>query len=510
MWFERARNRRDKLTREKKQEGPGPVLQPARELMVRRDYRAALDLLDATPTPSPDVTRLILRCHLALQDLEATRRVFDALTPSTQALLPLRALALEAAAVQGDRVRLARLVAMVLDLPDWRAAAWLASAWRFAPLMDAAMRDRVLDRVLAQAPDIAGAVFGHLILCGHSLAAMARWDDLASLSATLAKAATPGLPSRQLRLLQAQAAFRQGRHADHLAALNALLAEDGSAPLHLMDGAGETLTLDRLVCDCPAATRRGPAVSVIMPAFNTAATIGYALRSLQAQTYRDLEIIVVDDGGTDDTASIVAGLGERDPRIRLIRQPRNMGTYVARNAGLAAAGGFYTTVQDADDWAHPQKIERLVDALANAPDRTGAVVQHIRWCPERGLRGIGGYLRPDASSLLFRRQQVLARIGYYDSVRAGGDTEFHLRLQRAFGPDAILALPHLLSFVHWSDQTLSGERGALGIDPETGILGPARRAYWRAFIEWQAATGDLKVPFPASVRPFPAPAVMLP
>jgi Glycosyl transferase family 2 len=113
-----------------------------------------------------------------------------------------------------------------------------------------------------------------------------------------------------------------------------------------------------------------PLVSVLIPAYNARQTIAEALRSAQQQTYADLEIIVVDDGSTDDTANIVSRFGNEDPRIILIRQP-NAGVAVARNTALASSKGSLIAPLDADDLWHPQKIERQVANLHGAPDDVG-------------------------------------------------------------------------------------------------------------------------------------------
>lgn len=76
-------------------------------------------------------------------------------------------------------------------------------------------------------------------------------------------------------------------------------------------------------------------ISIVIPAYNAAATVGRCLDSLLAQTYRDFELIVVDDGSTDSTAQIISAYAERDSRIRLIRQ-ENAGVSAARNVGLDA------------------------------------------------------------------------------------------------------------------------------------------------------------------------------
>lgn len=108
-----------------------------------------------------------------------------------------------------------------------------------------------------------------------------------------------------------------------------------------------------------------PRVSVIIPAFNAAAVIGNAVGSAQAQTENRIEIIVVDDASTDDTAAVVERLAAQDTRLRLVRMARNGGPGAARNAGLDAAGGEWIALLDADDRYHPQRLESLLAASAS-------------------------------------------------------------------------------------------------------------------------------------------------
>ncbi|MBE3074896.1 MAG: glycosyltransferase, partial [Actinobacteria bacterium] len=92
-----------------------------------------------------------------------------------------------------------------------------------------------------------------------------------------------------------------------------------------------------------------PRVSVIMPAYNAAATIGSALESLASQTYRDLEVVVVDDGSSDATASIVERIAASSAvPVRLVSQP-NAGRATASNRGINSARGEFLGFVDADD-----------------------------------------------------------------------------------------------------------------------------------------------------------------
>jgi glycosyltransferase involved in cell wall biosynthesis len=111
-------------------------------------------------------------------------------------------------------------------------------------------------------------------------------------------------------------------------------------------------------------------VTVAIPAFNAASTIGATLDSVLSQTHRALDVIVVDDGSTDGTAQIVESFAERDNRVRLIRT-RNGGVARARNVAADAALGAFIAPVDADDLWHPVKIEKQLAALDRAGPRAG-------------------------------------------------------------------------------------------------------------------------------------------
>lgn len=101
-------------------------------------------------------------------------------------------------------------------------------------------------------------------------------------------------------------------------------------------------------------------VSVVMPAYNAASVIGDAIVSVLAQTYPCWELLIVDDGSTDETAAVVCSY--KDPRIKLIRQP-NCGVSVARNRCLEIAQGEFITFLDADDGLPPRSLESRVKLL---------------------------------------------------------------------------------------------------------------------------------------------------
>jgi glycosyltransferase involved in cell wall biosynthesis len=109
-----------------------------------------------------------------------------------------------------------------------------------------------------------------------------------------------------------------------------------------------------------------PEVSIIIPTYNHAALLGEALESVFSQTHRNYEIIVVDDGSTDDTATILQPLIEQDV-IRYFRQPKQ-GVSAARNRGISEAKGLYIAFLDSDDLFEPMKLDIQVKYLQDHPE----------------------------------------------------------------------------------------------------------------------------------------------
>ncbi len=104
-------------------------------------------------------------------------------------------------------------------------------------------------------------------------------------------------------------------------------------------------------------------VSVIIPAFNAAPTIGRAIESILAQTYQPVEIIIVNDKSTDNTLDIIASYQKNKKQIRIINHAKNLGVGASRQSGVANAKGDYILWQDADDYSPPQRLEILLRYL---------------------------------------------------------------------------------------------------------------------------------------------------
>ena len=114
---------------------------------------------------------------------------------------------------------------------------------------------------------------------------------------------------------------------------------------------------------------RQPLVSVIMPAYNAEKYIGEAIASVRAQTYENWELLVLDDGSADRTAEIAQACAQRDARIRVLRNPQNMGAAGTRNRGFDLAQGEWIALLDSDDRWRAQKLEKQLALAVHSGSR---------------------------------------------------------------------------------------------------------------------------------------------
>lgn len=186
-----------------------------------------------------------------------------------------------------------------------------------------------------------------------------------------------------------------------------------------------------------------PLVSVIIPVYNAERYIGRAIKSALSQTYRDIEIIVVDDGSTDRTAEIIQSF--KDPRIRCIYQ-QNKGLGSARNAGIRESRGKYITNLDADDEYLPEKVAKQVEFFERNPEYKAVYCNTLQFysdAPDRLFKKRGphpsGDIFPDLlhSSVInpntvMLAKEVYEKIGMVDERRdSPEDWELWLRIAGA-------------------------------------------------------------------------------
>lgn len=182
-------------------------------------------------------------------------------------------------------------------------------------------------------------------------------------------------------------------------------------------------------------------VSVLIGAYNSGATLQRAIDAILGQTVRDLELIVVDDGSSDDSADIARAAAVADPRVRLLSMGRNVGIARSLNAGVEAATAPFVAVQDADDHSDPTRLERQLAVLEADP---GVAVAGVRMheVDEAGrplaartsfaagdVRGALLRFNPiPNTAAMFRRDAVLAASGYDPRYRYAMEYDLWLRL----------------------------------------------------------------------------------
>lgn len=182
-------------------------------------------------------------------------------------------------------------------------------------------------------------------------------------------------------------------------------------------------------------------VTVLMTAFNAEKTIVQSIDSLLNQSWQALDIIVIDDASTDRTAEVVrTAFGHH--QVRLICLPKNVGTFAAKSIGANFATGEYLTCQDADDFAHPQKIEKQIIPLINNPALQASVSYSVRILQNGHYytRKYYPFLRLNPTSLMFRKERVEHETGLWHLVRTGADSELYARLKTVYGDDGMISI----------------------------------------------------------------------
>ena len=222
-------------------------------------------------------------------------------------------------------------------------------------------------------------------------------------------------------------------------------------------------------------------VSVVTPAFNAAATIGAAISSVLGQTYRDVEMVVVDDGSTDQTAAIAEAYGEP---VRVVRQ-ENQGVAAARNRGIREAAGELIAFCDADDALLPEHLERLVRLW---DERGGITTANAYWLLPGGIgktRYRGGFPKPDeqrraileqnfVSPLSLFPRAFLDELGPFDEERRRAeDWDFWIRA--IFAGHRVTLQPRPTALYRWGSESLSSARDAMDADVEAVLRRVAER-----------------------------------
>lgn len=189
-----------------------------------------------------------------------------------------------------------------------------------------------------------------------------------------------------------------------------------------------------------------PKISIIIPTYNRANLLPFALKSAISQTCEDFELLILDDASTDNTREVIAPFLE-DSRVRLISHPENIGINANRNYGLSIAKGEYIALLDSDDtWLDPSKLKRQADLLDSHPDHgiVGTFAKKIdlegKEIGEISLKAADSSIRRNMmiknqliqSSVLIRKE-ALDKAGWYDeNMPIWEDYELWLRIGETY------------------------------------------------------------------------------
>jgi len=190
-----------------------------------------------------------------------------------------------------------------------------------------------------------------------------------------------------------------------------------------------------------------PTVSVIIPTYNRAHLIGKAIKSILNQTFQDFEIIVIDDGSTDNTEETVKNFNNF--KIRYIRHTNNRGVSVARNTGIRVSRGKYIALLDSDDEWLPEKLEKQIKTFKSESPEVGIVYSNVLHIDESGKnmhkltnpKKVEGHIYEDllggnyvgTSSTLLIKKECFNRVGLFDDLlKAENDWDMWIRIAKYY------------------------------------------------------------------------------
>ena len=271
--------------------------------------------------------------------------------------------------------------------------------------------------------------------------------------------------------------LRHHSETDYLTKFNGYLSDNGSPYQVELGGHADNILKKvsfRQIQPLSGLMTGGPLVSVIVASWNAADTLDYAIRSILNQSYRNIEVLVADDGSTDQSGEKLRAFMD-DPRVRLFRSAKNQGPYNIRNQLIAHAKGELITFHDADDLAMPHRISTQVTAMMEKSARV-SLGSWLRIKPSGHLIAFrdGHFLRMCLNSIMFTRS-VFDSFGPYRSVLCGADSEFYELLRGRLPEHELIAIRQPLVLGLWSSSSLTRSAGIEA--DEIGYRAPARRAY---------------------------------
>ncbi|CAD5264974.1 MULTISPECIES: glycosyltransferase family 2 protein [Halomonadaceae] len=249
----------------------------------------------------------------------------------------------------------------------------------------------------------------------------------------------------------------------------------------------------------------GELITVILPAYNSEDTIEKSIKSILNQSWRNIQLIVVDDCSSDATFDKAQEIARTDSRMKLLRNKKNVGPYVSKNIALKYAKGKYITGQDADDWSHPQRFEKHMQMIKKDGDVKASMAYMFRMKMDGTIEvRREGLLIGSSISTMYESEFLRTKLGHWDCARFGADSEMISRAKKILGDDfKYYKFPSMICLAAPNSLTSNPE---YGVSVEHG-LSPARLEYRSAWTEWHQTINENQtyLPFPHEVRMFSIP-----
>lgn len=347
--------------------------------------------------------------------------------------------------------------------------------------------------------------YSSLLWATHKLASKGHQEE----AVTLADKYLPESLRYTKEVLLANHSIKKNDEKKWLFHVNNYLGNFGVEPITL---SGDGHLLSRLSTKQLTRRKGGSLVTVIMPAWNAEETVRYAAESILNQTWENVELLIVDDASEDSTWTILKELEGKDSRVKIFRNKVNVGPYVSKNRALFNANGDYITGHDADDWAHPQRVENHIRFMEEDKNLRASLVYMIRVQPNGFFGHIGkvagfsfdGVARKASISCMFERELLMTELGYWDSVRFGADSEMIARVKSLLG-DRFSEFK-TIGMICLDLETSLTNHSEHGVDKVSGIS-PIRKQYRDNWMGWHKDHLDEKnayLDFPLKNRRYEA------
>lgn len=255
-----------------------------------------------------------------------------------------------------------------------------------------------------------------------------------------------------------------------------------------------------------------PLVSIVMTCYNTAPWLQAAVTSaLDQRGWDKLELVVVNDASTDESARILSRLAASDPRLRTFHLPERLGTYRAKNIGMSIARGDLITFMDSDDIILPDRVASQATLLLSR-ELVATTCNYRRVNSAGDTIPMGGLTERQALISLMFRRRVIADIGWFDAVKTSADDEFFERIRFVYGRDSHENVSKAMYLALNRPGSLSAGTTPVHLGPTRpgSRLSAPRQAYVESYRRWyQELTERGRRPYiPFNIltpRAFPAP-----